>query len=100
MLPVPLMRCWLVTILVLRRDHPASIGRDGFTARQRFLRAHSYSWCRNWRPELAPTVITTEPHSLPQFRVNNVESNMAEFQQAFGCKAGQPMVRANACRAC
>jgi len=23
---------------------------------------------------------------------------MSEFQQAFGCKAGQRMVRANACR--
>jgi predicted metalloendopeptidase len=27
-----------------------------------------------------------------------VLSNMSEFQQAFGCKAGQKMVRANACR--
>jgi len=25
-------------------------------------------------------------------------SNMPEFMQAFGCKQGQPMVRANACR--
>lgn len=73
-------------------------GADSFTARQRFFLAHSYSWCRNWRPELARTIITTNPHSLPQFRVNNVESNMPEFQQAFGCKPGQPMVRANACR--
>jgi putative endopeptidase len=24
--------------------------------------------------------------------------NMPEFQQAWGCKAGQPMVSANACR--
>jgi putative endopeptidase len=73
-------------------------GADGFTARQRFFLAHSYSWCRNWRPEMARNQITTDPHSLPQFRVNNVESNMPEFQQAFGCKTGQPMVRANACR--
>jgi len=27
-----------------------------------------------------------------------VMSNMPEFRQAFGCKAGQRMVRANACR--
>jgi len=26
-----------------------------------------------------------------------VVSNMPEFQQAFGCKQGQPMVRQNAC---
>ena len=73
-------------------------GPDGWTPRQRFFLAHAFSWCRSWRPELARTVITTNPHSMPQFRVNNVESNMPEFQQAFGCKAGQPMVRANACR--
>ena len=73
-------------------------GPDGFTGRQRFFVAHAYSWCRNWRPELARTQITTNPHSMPQFRVNNVESNMPEFQQAFGCKPGQPMVRAKACR--
>jgi len=43
-------------------------------------------------------VVTTDPHSLPIFRIDNVMSNMSEFQQAFGCKAGQKMVRANACR--
>ena len=73
-------------------------GPDGWTPRQRFFLAHAFSWCTTWRPELARTVITTNPHSMPQFRVNKVESNMPEFQQAFGCKAGQPMVRANACR--
>jgi endothelin-converting enzyme/putative endopeptidase len=73
-------------------------GPDGWTPRQRFFLAHAFSWCGSWRPELARTVITTNPHSMPQFRVNKVESNMPEFQQAFGCKPGQPMVRANACR--
>ncbi len=83
------------------RDEGKSLdekGPDGWTPRQRFFLAHAFSWCRIWRPELARTVITTNPHSMPQFRVNNVESNMPEFQQAFGCKPGQPMVRANACR--
>ena len=31
-------------------------------------------------------------------RVNGVVSNMPEFQKAFSCKAGQPMVKANVCR--
>ena len=73
-------------------------GPDGLTARQRFFVAHGFAWCANLRPELARNRITTDPHSLPQFRVNKVESNMPEFWQAFGCKQGQPMVRANACR--
>ncbi len=73
-------------------------GPDGFTARQRFFLAHGYEWCQAWRPELARTVVTTNPHSMPRLRVDNVESNMPEFREAFGCKQGQPMVRAQACR--
>ena len=36
----------------------------------------------------------TDPHSPGFARINGVVSNMPEFQQAFGCKAGQPMVHA------
>jgi len=43
-------------------------------------------------------LVTVDPHSPGRFRVNGVAQNMTEFQKAFGCKAGQPMVRANACR--
>jgi putative endopeptidase len=73
-------------------------GPDGWTYRQRYFLAFAYSWCANVRPEVARLVVTTDPHSLPVFRVDNVLSNMVEFQQAFSCKAGQKMVRANACR--
>jgi endothelin-converting enzyme/putative endopeptidase len=73
-------------------------GPDGWTYLQRFFLSNAYSWCSNVRPEVARLVVTTNPHSLPVFRVDNVVSNMPEFAQAFGCKAGQKMVRANACR--
>jgi predicted metalloendopeptidase len=73
-------------------------GPDGWTYRQRFFLANAYSWCANVRPEIARLAVTTDPHSLPSFRIDNVLSNLSEFQQAFGCKAGQRMVRANACR--
>lgn len=73
-------------------------GPDGWTYRQRFFLSNAYSWCSNVRPEIARLVVTTDPHSMPVFRIDNVLSNMSEFQQAFGCKAGQKMVRANACR--
>jgi putative endopeptidase len=73
-------------------------GADGWTYRQRFFLSNGYSWCANIRPEIARLVVTTDPHSMSEFRINNVLSNMSEFQQAFGCKAGQKMVRANACR--
>ena len=73
-------------------------GPDGWTYRERFFLSYAYSWCANVRPEVARLVVTTNPHSLPIFRIDNVVSNMSEFAQAFGCKAGQKMVRANACR--
>jgi putative endopeptidase len=73
-------------------------GPDGWTYRQRFFLSYAYSWCSAVRPEVARMVVTTNPHSLPIFRIDNVVSNMSEFAQAFGCKAGQKMVRANACR--
>jgi len=73
-------------------------GQDGWTYRQRFFLSFANSWCSNIRPEVARLIVTTNPHSLPIFRVDNVVSNMPEFAQAFGCKAGQKMVRANACR--
>jgi predicted metalloendopeptidase len=73
-------------------------GADGWTYRQRFFLSNAYSWCANVRPEIARLIVTTDPHSMPIFRIDNVISNMSEFQQAFGCKAGQKMVRANACR--
>ncbi|MFZ0868192.1 MAG: M13 family metallopeptidase [Candidatus Sulfotelmatobacter sp.] len=73
-------------------------GPDGWTYRQRFFLSNAYSWCANVRPEVARLIVTTDPHSMPIFRVDNVVSNMPEFAQAFGCRAGQKMVRANACR--
>jgi endothelin-converting enzyme/putative endopeptidase len=44
------------------------------------------------------TVVLTNPHSIPKYRVNNVVANMPEFQQAFSCQTGTPMVRAKQCR--
>lgn len=73
-------------------------GDDGWTNRQRFYLSFANSWCSSYRPELMRTVVLTDPHSLPKFRVNNPLSNTSEFRQAFGCKAGAPMVRENSCR--
>jgi putative endopeptidase len=73
-------------------------GDDGWTYRQRFFLSYAYSWCSNVRPQVARILVTTDPHSLPVFRIDNVVSNMPEFEQAFSCHSGQKMVRANACR--
>jgi endothelin-converting enzyme/putative endopeptidase len=70
----------------------------GLTNLQRFFIAYATGWCDQIRPEAARTLIMTNPHSVPMLRVNNVISNMPEFQKAFGCKPGQPMVHASQCR--
>ena len=43
-------------------------------------------------------IIRTNPHSLHEYRVNDVLANQPEFREAFGCSVGQPMARKNACR--
>jgi endothelin-converting enzyme/putative endopeptidase len=71
---------------------------DGFTPEQRFFLGFARVWCEKRRPELARTRVLTDPHSPGQFRVDGVVQNMPEFQKAWGCKAGQPMVSPNMCR--
>ena len=70
----------------------------GLTDLQRFFIAYGTAWCDEIRPEAARNMILTNPHSMPELRVNNVLSNMPEFERAFSCKAGQPMVHATQCR--
>jgi putative endopeptidase len=71
---------------------------DGYTPEQRLFIGWGQIWCENQRPEAERLQALTNEHSLGQFRANGVISNMPEFQKAWGCKAGQPMVRQNACR--
>jgi putative endopeptidase len=67
---------------------------DGFTPEQRFFLAFAQNWRRNTRPETLRLMLLSDPHSPPRFRVNGPVSNMPEFFEAFGCKPGDPSVRA------
>jgi len=71
---------------------------DGYTPPQRFFLAFGQVWCQNVTDQEARKRVLTDPHSPGEWRVNGAVQNSAAFQQAFGCKAGQPMVRENACR--
>jgi endothelin-converting enzyme/putative endopeptidase len=73
-------------------------GPNGLSPRQEFFLSAANEWCTNERSELLRTQVLTDPHSIAKYRINNVVSNMPEFQQAFSCKKGQPMARENACR--
>jgi putative endopeptidase len=71
---------------------------DGLTPDQRFFVGMAQWACGEERPEAKRVNAMTDPHSPNEYRINGVVSNMPEFSKAFACKAGQPMVRANACR--
>ncbi len=72
--------------------------RDGLTPEQRFFVGYAQWACENTRPEDLRMSSITDPHSPGKYRVNGLVVNMEEFQKAFSCKAGQPMVRENRCR--
>jgi predicted metalloendopeptidase len=70
---------------------------DGFTPEQRFFLGWGQIWCQNQTDQVARLLAQNNEHSPGNYRVNGVVQNMPEFQKAWGCKAGQPMVKANAC---
>jgi putative endopeptidase len=71
---------------------------DDLTPDQRFFVGYGQSWCGQTRDETKRLRATVDPHSPEKYRTNGVVSNMPEFQQAFHCKAGAPMVNENRCR--
>ncbi|HLY92194.1 MAG TPA: M13 family metallopeptidase [Candidatus Angelobacter sp.] len=71
---------------------------DGFTPEQRVFIGWGQIWCQNQTDQMARLLAINNEHAPGNFRVNGVVQNMPEFQKAFGCKAGQAMVSANACR--
>jgi putative endopeptidase len=77
------------------KDLPAI---DGLTPDQRFFIGMAQWACGNERPENLRANAITDPHSPNEYRINGVVSNMPEFQSAFSCKPGQPMVREKACK--
>ena len=66
---------------------------DGLSRDQRFF----LSWARVWRGNIRDKAqlvrLNTDPHAPAKFRAIGAPSNMPAFAEAFGCKAGDPMVR-------
>jgi endothelin-converting enzyme/putative endopeptidase len=71
---------------------------DGFTPDQRFFIGMAQWACSNERPENERVQAATDPHSPSFARIHGVVSNLPEFQKAFACKAGQPMVHEPNCK--
>jgi predicted metalloendopeptidase len=72
--------------------------QDGFTPQQQFFLGYAQIWCENSTEESARMQAATNPHSPGEFRTNGVLQNLPEFQEAFSCKVGDPMVSAAPCR--
>jgi endothelin-converting enzyme/putative endopeptidase len=72
--------------------------KDGFTPDQRFFIGYAQWACENNRPENLRVSAVTDPHSPGFARINGIVANMPQFAAAFGCKAGQPMVKVPMCK--
>ena len=71
---------------------------DGLTPEQRFFVGMAQWACGDERPESKRVHAMTDPHSPLEDRVNGVVANLPQFQHAFSCRIGQPMVRTDPCR--
>jgi len=77
------------------KPRPANV--DGFTPEQQFFIAWGQWRGDAIRIETQRVMVQSDPHPIGKFRVNGPLSNLPEFQQAFSCKAGSEMVRAERC---
>jgi len=70
---------------------------DGFTPEQRFFLGWAQVWAAKSTPQAERAQVLGDPHSAARWRVNGPLSNMSQFAKAWGCKAGDKMVRADDC---
>ncbi len=68
-----------------------SIG--GFTPLQRYFLGYALGWMMDQREEMLRADLLSDVHAPAKWRVLGPLSNVPEFYQAFGIKAGQPMWR-------
>jgi len=66
---------------------------DGFTPEQRFFLGFAQVWAENVAPQAQTRAALTDPHAQGRFRINGTVQNMPEFQKAWKCAEGTPMVR-------
>jgi putative endopeptidase len=92
------LRIALMALESTLSQQPSHTNSNGLTPQQEFFISYAEAWCSNATPQYLSMVAQSNPHATAKARANGVVSNMPEFQKAFGCKKGQPMVRENACR--
>ncbi|MFA1722610.1 M13 family metallopeptidase [Xanthomonas campestris] len=78
----------------LRKYPDRAVKMDGYTPEQRFFLAFARNWRWLDREESQLVQLASNPHALPKVRTVAAPSNMPQFANAFSCKAGDQMVRA------
>ena len=71
---------------------------DGLTGDQRFYYGFSQAWREKDRDEAMLHLVTTNPHSPPEFRADGASINSDGFHEAFATKPGDKMWKAPADR--
>src|SRR5947199_5327872 len=74
---------------------PRPPAMDGYTPEQQFFIAWGQARGDAIRPEAQRQMMLADPHPIGKYRVIGPLSNSPDFQQAFSCKAGDPMVRSD-----
>ena len=72
---------------------------NGLTPDQRFFMSYAGIWRSKMRPEIERTRVMVDPHSTPQYRVNNPLSDIPAFYKAFNVKQGDKMYVPDSLRA-
>lgn len=66
---------------------------SGMTPAQRFFYHFAQHWCTAETADYQRRNAKTDPHAIPEYRVNGPLSNLPAFGEAFGCKEGSAMRR-------
>ncbi len=64
---------------------------DGYTGEQRVFLGWAQVWLQKMREESRRQMIAVDPHSPPEFRVNQIVKNLNEFHDAFATSAADAM---------
>jgi endothelin-converting enzyme/putative endopeptidase len=80
-----------------RAGQPPAPKVAGFDEQQQFFIAFAQAWCGKYRDEYSRMLVTVDPHSPPQYRVNGTLTDTPEFAAAFQCKPGAKMAPQNRC---
>lgn len=72
-------------------EYKAGKSLDGFTPQQRFFIGFARIWAGDYREESMRSQLLTNPHSPGKWRVNGTLTNVPEWYDAFGIKAGDKL---------